>query len=409
MGIEEKNIQSQKRILLIISGGIAAYKSLELIRRLRENNYEVRCVITESGKQFVTPLSVASLTSNQVISDLFDADNEAQFSHIELARWADLILIAPATANFIAKVANGFADELSSTLILATTSEVVFVPAMNVRMWENSATQTNLDKILELGYSLIGPNQGEMACGEFGFGRMAEPQQIINEVEAKIFQKKIPKRKKLTAIVTSGPTIEQIDPIRYISNHSSGRQGVEIANALLNKGFTVKLISGPSEIREKNGITRFNVKSAEEMYQSVFREMPCDVFVSVAAVSDWKIKDFSPVKLKKSSTTNELSLKFEKNKDILAEVSIHKTARPKLVVGFAAETTNLSKNAKEKLKQKKCDWIVANKVGGKTEAMGGNRNTVSILTNSGVVDFPPMSKRKVADNIANLILEHFLR
>ncbi len=401
-------MNNSKRILLIIGGGVAAYKALEVIRGLSDKCYEVRCVLTKAGEQFVTPLSVSSLSGNQVSLDLFSHESEAQFSHIELARWADTILVAPATADFMAKVANGHADDLATAMILATTSQVVFAPAMNVKMWENVATQANIKRIAELGYSFIGPTEGKMACGEYGLGRMAEPEQIISELE--MVQTSWTKRGKgLTAIITSGPTREAIDPVRYISNHSSGKQGTEIAKELREQGFKVKMVSGPSLTTPPTGIDVIKVVTAQEMLEAVSGSLPCDVFISVAAVSDWRVKEYSPAKIKKSNQQQTLTLKFIKNPDILATVAHHKTHRPKLVVGFAAETSDLEKNAKLKLDRKNCDWIVANNVSEEAGFMGSDSNEVQIHTHANTYTYPCMKKSDVAVTLTNHILESFNR
>ncbi len=401
-------MNNSKRILLIIGGGVAAYKALEVIRGLSDKCYEVRCVLTKAGEQFVTPLSVSSLSGNQVSLDLFSHESEAQFSHIELARWADTILVAPATADFMAKVANGHADDLATAMILATTSQVVFAPAMNVKMWENVATQANIKRIAELGYSFIGPTEGKMACGEYGLGRMAEPEQIISELE--MVQTSWTKRGKgLTAIITSGPTREAIDPVRYISNHSSGKQGTEIAKELREQGFKVKMVSGPSLTTPPTGIDVIEVVTAQEMLEAVSGSLPCDVFISVAAVSDWRVKEYSPAKIKKSNQQQTLTLKFIKNPDILATVAHHKTHRPKLVVGFAAETSDLEKNAKLKLDRKNCDWIVANNVSEEAGFMGSDSNEVQIHTHANTYTYPCMKKSDVAVTLTNHILESFNR
>jgi len=401
-------MNNSKRILLIIGGGVAAYKALEVIRGLSDKCYEVRCVLTKAGEQFLTPLSVSSLSGNQVSLDLFSHESEAQFSHIELARWADTILVAPATADFMAKVANGHADDLATAMILATTSQVVFAPAMNVKMWENVATQANIKRIAELGYSFIGPTEGKMACGEYGLGRMAEPEQIISELE--MVQTSWAKRGKgLTAIITSGPTREAIDPVRYISNHSSGKQGTEIAKELREQGFKVKMVSGPSLTTPPTGIDVIEVVTAQEMLEAVSGSLPCDVFISVAAVSDWRVKEYSPAKIKKSNQQQTLTLKFIKNPDILATVAHHKTHRPKLVVGFAAETSDLEKNAKLKLDRKNCDWIVANNVSEEAGFMGSDSNEVQIHTHANTYTYPCMKKSDVAVTLTNHILESFNR
>ena len=396
-------MNDQKKILLIMGGGIASYKSLDFIRRLKEKNFEVRGILTKAGEHFITPLAVASITGNSVPTDLFDPENETHFSHIELARWADLIVVAPATADFLAKVANGLANDLASTIILATTSKVVFAPAMNVRMWENRATQINIERLKSYGYEFIGPTHGSMACGEYGMGRMLEPVDMVAEVERRF---DLPFERKYRAIVTSGPTREAIDPVRYISNHSSGKQGSEIANALYEKGFDVVFITGPCSALPREGIEIIHVNSADEMLNAATRSLPADVFISAAAVSDWKIEEYSDHKLKKQNQYQDLKLSFVQNPDILQVISKDKKNRPSLVVGFAAETNHLKANAIKKLEKKGCDWILGNDIGEETDTMGGDFNEVLFLSRTENDKWPRMSKKEVGARLADRIYQY---
>ena len=396
-------MNDQKKILLIMGGGIASYKSLDFIRRLKEKNFEVRGILTKAGEHFITPLAVASITGNSVPTDLFDPENETHFSHIELARWADLIVVAPATADFLAKVANGLANDLASTIILATTSKVVFAPAMNVRMWENRATQVNIERLKSYGYEFIGPTNGSMACGEYGMGRMLEPVDMVVEVERRFDP---PSERKYRAIVTSGPTREAIDPVRYISNHSSGKQGSEIANALYEKGFDVVFITGPCSALPREGIEIIHVNSADEMLNAATRSLPADVFISAAAVSDWKIEEYSDHKLKKQNQYQDLKLSFVQNPDILQVISKDKKNRPSLVVGFAAETNHLKANAIKKLEKNGCDWILGNDIGEETDTMGGDFNEVLFLSRTENDKWPRMSKKEVGARLADRIYQY---
>lgn len=394
----------QKKILLIIGGGIASYKSLDFIRKLKEKNFEVRGILTKAGEQFITPLSVASITGNSVPTDLFDPENEAHFSHIELARWADLVVVAPATADFLAKAANGLANDLASAIMLATTSKVVFAPAMNVRMWENKATQDNIKQLKTYGYNFIGPTHGSMACGEYGMGRMLEPLDMVAKIE-NLFRPST--GKNFRAIVTSGPTREAIDPVRYISNRSSGKQGSEIANSLHENGFEVVFISGPDSSLPHEGMDIIQVNSAEEMLNATIRSLPADVFVSTAAVSDWKIAEYSQQKLKKINKSQSLSLNFVQNPDILHTISMIEKNRPKLVVGFAAETEDLKDNATQKLDRKGCDWILGNDIGTGADIMGGEFNEILFLSHNDKEKWPKMSKKEVGNRLVDKILKYF--
>ena len=331
------NILNNKKILLIICGGIAAYKSLEIIRLLKKKGVIIKTILTKSGSEFVTPLSITSLSQSKVYQDLFSLENEAEMDHISLSRWADLILISPATANTISKLANGNCDDLASTVALASNKKIFIAPAMNVRMWEHQSTKENINKLKKYNYKLIGPEIGDMACGEYGEGKMSEPEKIVNELEN--YLKNLRINNKLKAIVTAGPTNEYIDPVRFITNKSSGKQGYEIAKSLLKNGFDTTLISGPTNLKIKENINLIKVETAEEMFKETLNNLPADVAIFSAAVGDYKIKKTSQEKIKK---IDNLNLEFEKNIDILNYISNHNSLRPKLVIGFAAENTATS-------------------------------------------------------------------
>ncbi|MET0942119.1 MAG: bifunctional phosphopantothenoylcysteine decarboxylase/phosphopantothenate--cysteine ligase CoaBC [Mesorhizobium sp.] len=395
---------SGKRLLLIIGGGIAAYKCLDLIRRLRERGASVRCVMTSAAQQFVTPLSVGALSADHVFTELFDRQDEHDVGHIRLSREADLVVVAPATADLMAKLANGLADDLASTVLLATDKPVLMAPAMNPRMWTHPATRRNRATLEKDGIHFVGPMKGEMAeSNEAGEGRMAEPLEIVAAIEAlfSIAPKPLSGRK---IIVTSGPTHEPIDPVRYIANRSSGKQGHAIAAALAKLGADVRLVSGPVDIADPAGVTVEHVETAREMQQAVERLLPADAAVMVAAVADWRTESSAAEKIKKVSGYSAPSLKMVENPDILAGVGHHKD-RPYLVVGFAAETQNVVKNAEAKLKKKRADLIVANDVSHEGGVMGGDRNRVSIVTRSGVEEWPEMTKEAVAERLAALIAD----
>ena len=393
---------NNKKILLIICGGIAAYKSLELIRLLKKDGVSIKTILTKSGAEFVTPLSITSLSQSKVYQDLFNIENEAEMDHISLSRWADLILIAPATANTISKLANGISDDLASTVALASNKKIFIAPAMNVRMWEHQSTKQNIAKLKDYNYELIGPEIGDMACGEYGEGKMSEPKEIINKL--KIYFKNLKIKNKLKAIVTAGPTKEYIDPIRYISNKSSGKQGYEIAKSLVKKGFETTLISGPTSLEINNGINLIKVETAEEMFQSTLKSLPVDVAIFSAAVCDYKVKETSKIKIKKQ---DEISLELEKNVDILDCISNHNSLRPKLVVGFAAETNNLESYAKKKLSEKNCDWIVANDVSNKSIGFDSDFNEVSIFYKNKKIDkLNYKSKSEISDELVEKIIDH---
>jgi phosphopantothenoylcysteine decarboxylase / phosphopantothenate---cysteine ligase len=397
-----------KRVLLIITGGISAYKSLELIRELKLNNIRARCILTTAGSQFVTPLSLKTLTEDQVYQDLFSLTDTNEIGHIELSRDANLIVVAPATANIIAKMRTGIADDLATTTLIATDKPVLIAPSMNVRMWEHPATQSNIMKLRQRGIYTIGPESGDMACGEHGVGRMSEPQAIaqkINEIllndnqtTKNIEQKSLVGRK---AIVTSGPTIEKIDPVRYLTNHSSGRQGHAIAKALAEQGANTVLVSGPTQLPDPSGVTVKRVDSAQEMLSACKKFLPADIVICAAAVADWHIANPNPKKIKKNAALPVLE--FVENPDILMEISQLTKNRPHLVVGFAAETQDLIKNAKVKLSQKGCDWIVANDVSANTGTFGGELNTVNIISKTGVEAWPTLTKEVVGQKLSTRI------
>ncbi len=393
---------NNKKILIIICGGIAAYKSLELIRLLKKDGVSIKTILTKSGAEFVTPLSITSLSQSKVYQDLFSIENEAEMDHISLSRWADLILIAPATANTISKLANGNSDDLASTVALASNKKIFIAPAMNVRMWEHQSTKQNITKLKTYNYELIGPKIGDMACGEYGEGKMLEPKEIIDNL--KIYFKNLKLRNKLKAIVTAGPTKEYIDPVRYISNKSSGKQGYEIAKSLSKKGFETTLISGPTNLKVNDDINLIKVETAEEMFQSTLKSLPADVAIFSAAVCDYKVKETSKIKIKKQ---DEISLELEKNVDILDYVSNHNSLRPKLVVGFAAETNDLENYAKKKLSEKNCDWIVANDVSSKSIGFDSEFNEVSILYKNKKIDrLKYKSKSEISDELVEKIINH---
>jgi len=362
-----------KKILFIICGGVSAYKSLESIRLFRKNSAEIKTILTQSAKEFVTPLSIASLSQGKVYDDLFSVENEAEMDHISLSRWADVIIVAPATANTISKLSQGSSEDLASTVILASNKQVFLAPAMNVRMWEHQSTKNNLKKLREYGYKIIGPVIGDMACGEYGEGKMSDPQDIFNLVKNFLINQT--KNKKLKALVTAGPTNEYIDPVRFITNKSSGKQGYEIAKSLSKRGFDTTLISGPTNLKIDENINLIKVETTEEMFKATQKNLPTDIAVFSAAVGDFKVIKKNHNKIKKQE---ELIINLEKNIDILNYISNHNSMRPKLVVGFAAETNELNKNAIEKLKSKNCDWIIANDVSKKDRGFDSDYNEVTI-------------------------------
>ena len=388
-----------KRILLIIGGGIAAYKCLDLIRRLKERGACVTPVLTRAAQEFVTPLSVSALAGEKVYTDLFDLTDEAEMGHIQLSRVADLVLVAPATADLMAKMAGGHANDLATTLLMATDTPVMIAPAMNLRMWEHAATQRNLATLLGDKIQVVGPNNGDMACGEHGPGRMAEPMEIATAVELALSDGPL---KGKRVLVTSGPTHEPIDPVRYIANRSSGAQGTAIASALASLGAEVVFVTGPADVAPPSGVEVVAVQSAAEMLQAVQNALPVDAGVFAAAVADWRLKRESNSKIKKQDGKMPI-LEFAENPDILAEVSQMKKDRPGLVVGFAAETDDVIANATAKRKRKGCDWIVANDVSPETGIMGGTENAVHLITDQGVEDWPRMGKGEVARQLAERI------
>ncbi len=389
-----------KRILLIISGGIAAYKCLELIRRLREKGASVRCVLTKAAEEFVTPLSVAALSEDKVYRELFSLTDEAEMGHIQLSRDADLLVVAPASADILARMAAGRADDLATTVLLATDTPVLVAPAMNVRMWEHPATQANLALLVDRGILAVGPNEGDMACGEYGFGRLAEPEEILATI-SDFFGASAPMSGR-RALVTSGPTLEAIDPVRYIANRSSGRQGHAIALALARLGAETTLVSGPTRLADPPGVTVVPVESAEEMLSACQAALPVDVAVCAAAVSDWRVKSQSGQKLKKNGGQPP-KLELAVNPDILASLAAAGNRRPRLVVGFAAETEKVVKHAKAKLKTKGCDWILANDVSPGSGTFGGADNLIHLIDGRGVEDWPRMTKQEVAERLARRI------
>ncbi len=368
-----KNLKD-KKILLIICGGIAAYKSLETIRIFKKEGCEIKTILTKSAKEFVTPLSVASLSLGKVYYDLFNVENESEMDHISLSRWADVILVEPATANTISKLAKGSSKDLASTVILASNKPVFLVPAMNVRMWEHQSTRENLEILRNYSYKIIGPEVGEMACGEYGEGKMTEPLNIVNKIND--YFDIVKKNKKLKALVTAGPTNEYIDPVRFITNKSSGKQGYEIAKSLSRNGFQTTLISGPTNLKISDDIKIVKVETAEEMFKETQKNLPADVAIFSAAVADFKVIEKNKFKIKKDG---ELIIKLEKNIDILNYVSNHNSMRPKLVIGFAAETNDLDTNAIDKLKNKNCDMIIANDVSNQKIGFNSDLNEVTIF------------------------------
>ncbi len=400
-----------RRILLIIGGGIAAYKSLELIRRLRENGTEILPVMTEAAEEFVTPLSVSALAGHRVYRDLFDLGDEAEMGHIQLSRTSDLVVVAPATANLVARMAGGMATDLASTILLATDTDVLIAPAMNVRMWNHPSTSRNLKTLADDGIRTVGPNEGDMACGEYGPGRMAEPDQIISAIEAALRTGPL---SGMHVVVTSGPTHEPIDPVRYLGNRSSGNQGTAIAGALSAAGARVTFVTGPAASPMPGGCDVVRVETALEMKEAVENALPADAAVMVAAVADWRVREVSSAKISKTGGAapagkpgggKSLELEFVENPDILAMVANSPDHRPRIVVGFAAETHDVVERARAKRKRKGCDWIVANDVSARTGIMGGSENQVVLVTETEVEEWPRMSKIDVARHLAKRLTE----
>jgi len=402
-----------KRILLIIGGGIAAYKSLELVRHLKERGASVRAILTKGGAEFVTPLSLSVLTEEKAFTDLFDLKDEAEIGHIRLSREADLIVVAPATADLLAKMAQGLAGDLATAVLLATDKQVLAAPAMNVRMWQHPATRRNMATLRNDGITFVGPDEGEMACGEFGPGRMAEPDDIVEAIENLLADAPAKRAggtgsKSLSGrhvLITSGPTQEPIDPVRYIANRSSGKQGHALARAAQALDATVTLVSGPVTLPDPEGVRVVKVETANEMLAAVLQALPADIAICAAAVADWRAADEATHKLKKSGQVTEAELKLTINPDILATISKPGPRRPRLVVGFAAETENLIENATAKRRAKGADWIVANDVSPGTGAMGGDKTQVHIITGGGVENWPPMTKDEMAQRLLAQIAE----
>jgi phosphopantothenoylcysteine decarboxylase/phosphopantothenate--cysteine ligase len=408
---------SRARILLIISGGIAAYKSLELIRRLRDSGATVQVVMTSAARQFISPLSAATLSGQSVRDDLFSLIDEAAIGHIELSRAADLVVVAPASANILARMAAGLADDMATTLLLATDKRVLAAPAMNVRMWLHPATRRNLDRLKDDGVLFVGPESGPMACGEFGPGRMAEPPAIVEAIEQALAVEAAPSDSLQTArgplsgrhiIVTSGPTYEPIDPVRFLGNRSSGRQGHAIAQAAIGAGARVTLVTGPVGLSDPAGAEVIHVGSAREMREAVEAALPADAFIAAAAVADWRAENVAHQKIKKGATESP-TLRLVETPDILAEVAKKTTMRPAVVIGFAAETENITVNAVAKLQRKGCDLIVANSVAEGTSTFGGETNEVQVIDANGVEPWPPMTKTEVANGIVRRLAVELAR
>ena len=396
-----------KKILIVIGGGISAYKSLDLIRFLKKDGYEVKTVLTRSGKQFVTPLSLVSLSGGKVYENLFDKENEAEIDHIALSRWADLILVVPATANIISKLGQGKAEDLASTILLASNKDIILVPAMNVRMWSHKATQENCKKLITYGYKFLGPTEGQMACGEFGKGKMLSPKKIYIEIKNYFYKRDIVKNKKFKALVTTGPTREYLDPVRFISNESSGKQGYEIALALKRMGVKTTLIAGPSNLQIEKGLKVIKVKTSDEMFNAVKKSLPVDVAVCTAAVSDFKPSTFQKNKIKKNKSKERIDL--DGTIDILNYIGKNNQYRPKLVIGFSAETEKLLHNSKIKLKNKNADWIIANDVSKKDIGFNKDYNAVTIIRSDGKVSQIKKNKKSfIASIISGEIIKNLL-
>ena len=392
-----------KKILIVICGGVSAYKSLEFIRALRKNKAEIKTIITKSAKEFVTPLSITSLSQGKVYEDLFNPENEAEMDHISLSRWADLIVVVPATANTLSKLSNGTCDDLASTVILASNKKIFLVPAMNVRMWEHPSNQKNINNLREYGYKIIGPEIGDMACGEYGSGKMTEPSEIFKHVEN--YFKQLKKNNGLKALITAGPTREYLDPVRYITNKSSGKQGYELAKSFRDKGFDTTLISGKTNLKPVEGIKYIEIETADEMLKETLNNLPVDVAVFSAAVADYKAKNYSKEKIKKSDQQN---INLTKNVDIISYVSKHNSLRPKLTIGFAAETENVDENAKKKLSEKNCDWIIANDVSNEEIGFDSKYNQVKIFyKNNSDESITKMSKSLIAEEIVDRVIKNF--
>jgi len=397
-----------KKILIIIGGGIAAYKSLDLIRLLKKNKANIKTILTRSGKEFVTPLSLTTLTGTKTFENIFDIETEAEIDHIALSRWADIIIVMPTTANFMSKLSIGKAEDLASTVLLAADKDILLVPAMNVRMWLHKATQTNLKILQDFGYLFVGPEKGEMACGEFGEGKMSSPRQIFTYLKNYFDKKNIVKDKNLKALVTTGPTREYIDPVRYISNESSGKQGYEIAIALNKLGVKTTLIAGPSRFSAPRGIIVKKITSAEEMLNEVKKTLPVDIAVCAAAVTDFKVAEKSKKKIKKDKLDFK-SINFIRSNDILEFLSKNNKNRPRVVAGFSAETENLIKNSTNKMKNKNCDLIFANNVSNKGVGFNSDYNKISVIDQRGNIKIIPKNKKSfIANKIVQILLNKFI-
>ena len=388
-----------KRILLIVSGGIAAYKCLELIRLIRQGGGSVQVILTSSGAKFVTPLSLASLSGEKVIEDLFDLTDETEIGHIELSRSADIVVVAPASADIMAKMAAGLAPDLATTALLATDKPVLIAPAMNVRMWEHPATRRNLEVLINDGIKTVGPGKGDMACGEYGHGRMAEPQAILTAIEAILAGRGKKPLAGKRVLITAGPTHEPIDPVRYIANRSSGKQGYALAEAAVRLGAETILVSGPVNLDIPPGAGLVEVETGRQMLEACMAELPVDIAICAAAVADWHSANPASKKLKKKHDGAVPELELKQNPDILKTIATLKSERPGVVVGFAAETENVIENARAKLKAKSCDLIVANDVSPEGGVMGGDENTIHLVSSAGIESWPTMSKRDVADRL----------
>ncbi len=391
-----------KRILLIVTGGIAAFKGLELVRLIKAHGSEVRVVLTASGSNFVSQLSLQAITEDKVYTDLFSLTDESEMGHIQLSRNADLILVAPATANLLAKMRAGIADDLASTVLLATDKPVLIAPSMNVRMWEHPATQENIVTLIKRGVTVLGPTEGEMACGEFGAGRMLEPPKIVEQLVNHLSTNRA--LLGSTVLVTAGPTLEPIDPVRFISNRSSGKQGYAIASVLSRLGAKTTLVTGPTDLADPPGVNVIKIETAIDMMQACLDSLPADIAICAAAVADWRVTNNSPEKIKKQNNSTTVSLELNENPDILKTLSQLGSNRPNLVIGFAAETENLLENAMRKRKNKGCDWILANDVSTSTGIFGGESNLVHFITNYGSEEWPSMLKENVAMRLAERII-----
>ena len=393
----------EKRILLVVTGGIAAFKSLDLVRQIRSAGGKVRTILTQSASEFVTPLSLQALTEDKVYSDIFSLTDESEMGHIQLSRKADLIVVAPATANFMAKMRAGISDDLASTVVLATDKPIIVAPAMNVRMWDKVATQENISVLKDRGVQFVGPNDGEMACGEYGLGRMSEPSEIINAIQL-VLRPNRPLRGK-TALVTAGPTWEPIDPVRFIANRSSGKQGYAIAEELAAAGAETTLVTGPTNLTRPRGMRVLEIETADEMLTRCIECLPANIAVCSAAVADWKVADKSNQKIKKRSKTGQEAIRLKQNPDILKTISNADNNRPDLVIGFAAETEDILSNGIRKLKEKSCDWILANDVGAGTQTFGGDSNAIQFISKDEPEAWPVMKKREVAHNLVKKIID----